>query len=109
MFLWLSQNIWTLTINHHRTRNFQNAPFFSDWLWMPLATVYTLLFYQIEPLKNGVNLILPSSIARNSSHPIQKEFLKSCEGFLRAALIVYGHPGPVWKGSYESLAMLEGN
>ena len=60
-------------------------------------------------LKKWGSLILPSSIARNSSHPIQKEFLKSCEGFLRAALIVYGHPGPVWKGSYESLAMLEGN
>jgi hypothetical protein len=28
---------------------------------------------------------------------MQKEFLKSCEGYLRAALTVYGHPGPVWK------------
>ena len=28
---------------------------------------------------------------------MQKEFLKSCEGFLRAALTVPGHPGPVWK------------
>ena len=28
---------------------------------------------------------------------MQKEFLKSCEGFLRAALTVHGHPGPVWK------------
>ena len=26
----------------------------------------TLLFYQIEPLKNGAFLILPFSIARNS-------------------------------------------
>ena len=26
----------------------------------------TLLFYQIEPLKNGASLILPSSISRNS-------------------------------------------
>ena len=26
----------------------------------------TLLFYQIEPLKNGISLILPSSIARSS-------------------------------------------
>ena len=30
-------------------------------------------------------------------HPMQKEFLKSCEGFLRAALAVHSHPGPVWK------------
>ena len=29
-------------------------------------------------------------------HPMQKEFLKSCEGFLRAALTVHGHPGSVW-------------
>ena len=28
---------------------------------------------------------------------MQKEFLKSCEGFLRAALTVHGHPGPAWK------------
>ena len=27
---------------------------------------FTLLFYQIEPLKNGAYLIFPSSIARNS-------------------------------------------
>jgi hypothetical protein len=27
-------------------------------------------------------------------HPMQKEFLKSCEGFLRAALTVLGHFGP---------------
>ena len=32
----------------------------------------TLLFYQIEPLKNGVSLILPSSITRNSSAPNAK-------------------------------------
>ena len=30
-------------------------------------------------------------------HPIQKEFLKSCEEFMRAALTVHGHPSPVWK------------
>ena len=28
---------------------------------------------------------------------MKKEFLKSCEGFLRAGLTVHGHPGPVWK------------
>ena len=31
-----------------------------------MQTITTLLFYQIEPLKNGASLILPSSIARNS-------------------------------------------
>ena len=30
-------------------------------------------------------------------HTKQKYFLNSCEGFLRAALTVPGHPGPVWK------------
>ena len=33
----------------------------------------------------------------NYRHLMQKEFLKSYEGFLRAALTVHGHPGPVWK------------
>ena len=30
-------------------------------------------------------------------HPKEKEFLKSTEGFLRVALTVPGHHGPVWK------------
>ena len=29
--------------------------------------------------------------------PKQKDFLKSREGFLRAAITVHGHQGPVWK------------
>ena len=33
----------------------------------------TLLFYQIEPFKYGVSLILPSSIARNSYAPYAKK------------------------------------
>ena len=40
----------------------------------------TLLFYKIEPKKNETSLILPSSIHSNIK---QKDFLKSCEGFLR--------------------------
>ena len=28
---------------------------------------------------------------------MQKEFFKSTEGFLRAALTGHGHPGPLWK------------
>ena len=65
------------------------------FVWLKM--IYTLLFYQIEPYRKGLFLFLPSSIARNSSAPNEKEFLKSCEGFLRAALTVHGHPGPVWK------------
>ena len=30
-------------------------------------------------------------------HQKQKEFLNSCEGFLRDALTEQGHPGPLWK------------
>ena len=36
-------------------------------------------------------------IARNSSAPNAKEFLKSCEGFLRATLTVHVHPRSVCK------------
>ena len=36
------------------------------------SVVLTLLFYQIKPLKNGVSLILPSIIARNSMAPNAK-------------------------------------
>ena len=38
--------------------------------------INTLLFYQIKPLKNGASLILPSSIARNSSAPNAKRFFE---------------------------------
>jgi hypothetical protein len=34
---------------------------------------------------------------------MQKEFLKSCEGFLRAGLTEHGHPGPVWKIAKKAL------
>ena len=43
---------------------------------------YTLLFYQIEPLKNGASLILPSSIARNSSAPNAKRIFEILWGIL---------------------------
>ena len=36
----------------------------------------TLLFYQIESSKNGVTLILPSGIARNSSAPHAKRIFE---------------------------------
>ena len=41
-----------------------------------LGFFITLLFYQIEPLKNGASLILPSSIARNSSAPNAKRIFE---------------------------------
>ena len=44
-----------------------------ETIWFPS----TLLFYQIEPLKNVVTLILSSSIARrNSSAPIAKRLFE---------------------------------
>ena len=42
----------------------------------------TLLFYRIEPLKNGPSLILPSSIARNSSAPNAKRIFQIHRGIL---------------------------
>ena len=42
-------------------------------------TFYTVIFYKIEPLKNGPSLVLPS-IHRNHK---EKEFFNSCEGFLK--------------------------
>ena len=42
----------------------------------------TLLFSQIEPLKNGALLILPSSIARNSSAPNAKMIFEIPWGIL---------------------------
>ena len=49
------------------------------------ALVYThttLLFYWIKPLKNGPSLILPSSIARNSSAPNAKRIFQILWGIL---------------------------
>ena len=42
----------------------------------------TLLFYQIETLKNGPSLILPSSIARKSSAPEAKRIFEILWGIL---------------------------
>ena len=58
-------------------------------------TYNTLSFYQIEPYKKGPSLVLPSSMARNSSAPNAKRIFEILWGF------VYG--------CYEFLAMLEGN
>ena len=71
----------------------------------------TLLFYQIEPLKNGASLILPSSIAKNSLALNAKTIFEILilEGRTNSA-----RPSrPCLKNcqngtSYEFLAMLEG-
>jgi hypothetical protein len=46
------------------------------------ARVPTLLFYQIEPYKKGPFLVLPSSIARNSSVPNAKRIFQIHQGIL---------------------------
>ena len=43
---------------------------------------YTLLFYQIKPLKNGASLISPSSITRNLSAPNAKIIFEILWGIL---------------------------
>ena len=46
------------------------------------SVVATLLFYQIEPYKKGPFLVLPSSIARNSSAPNAKRIFQIHRGIL---------------------------
>ena len=54
-------------------------------------------FTRLNLKKTGpLQFCLPALLKIHKNHT-QKEFLKSCEGFLRAALTVHGHPGPVWK------------
>jgi hypothetical protein len=54
-------------------------------------------FTRLNLKKMGsLQLCLPAFIGTHW-HPKQKEFLKSCEGFVKAALTGHGHPGPFWK------------
>ena len=46
------------------------------------CSLFTLLFYQIEPYKNKPFLVLPSSIARNSSAPNAKRIFQIHRGIL---------------------------
>ena len=62
------------------------------YLVQEVARQRTLLFYLIEPQKNGPFLDLPSSLCNR--HPKQKEFLNSCAGFLRVVLTGHSHPSP---------------
>ena len=58
----------------------ENKKLISNKIWY--NSTFSLLFYQIEPLKNGVSLILPSSIARNSSAPNAKRIFEILWGIL---------------------------
>ena len=49
---------------------------FSSTIHFFIHSRTTLLFYQIEPLKNGASLILPSSIARNWLAPNAKRIFE---------------------------------
>ena len=52
-------------------------------------------FTRLNVKKMGPLQFCPPALLRIHRHPMQKEFLKSCEGFLRATLTVHGHSGPV--------------
>ena len=54
-------------------------------------------FTRLNPKKKGtLQFCLPALLGIHR-HPMQKEFFRSTEGFLRAALTGHGHPGPLWK------------
>ena len=55
---------------------------------------YTLLFKQINLKKMGPLQFCLLALLEIHRHPMQKDFLKSCEGFMSDALTVHGHPGP---------------
>jgi hypothetical protein len=50
----------------------------------------TLLFYQIEPYKKGPLLVVPSSIARNSSALNEKRIFQIHRGILEGCTNVQG-------------------
>ena len=68
-----------------------------NFLLLVLAKYLKFLFYQIELSKNGVTLILPSSIARNSSAPIAKIIFEILWGILEGRTNSERPSGPVWK------------
>ena len=79
-------DIWQITdesnlCTHCVLRN-NCMEFNSIWIKRSPPNILTLLFYQIEPLKNGVTLILPSSIATNSSAPNVKRIFEILWGIL---------------------------
>ena len=66
-------------LNH---QGFHDFLVFDSFAWNDNLTIVkntnnvTLLFDQIKPLKNGASLILPSSVARNSSGPNEKRIFE---------------------------------
>ena len=76
-------------------------------------STHCYFIYQAELYKKGPFLVLPSSIAKNSSASNAKMIFEILWGVLEGRTMVPGHPGPVWKilfelGADEFLAMLEG-
>ena len=52
-------------------------------------------FTRLNPKKKGPLQFCLSALLGIHRHPMQKEFFRSTEGFLWAALTGHGHPGPL--------------
>ena len=52
-------------------------------------------FTRLNPKKKGTLQFCLPALQGIHRHPMQKEFFRSTEGFLRAALTGHGHPGPL--------------
>ena len=50
---------------------------------------------RLNPTKKGPFQFCFPALLGIHQHPMQKEFFRSTEGFLRAALTGHGHPGPL--------------
>ena len=59
----------------------------------PYSTHYH--FTRLNPKKKGTLQFCLPALQGIHRHPMQKEFFRSTEGFLRAALTGHGHPGPL--------------
>ena len=58
--------------------------------------LHTIILPNWTQKKGTLQFCLPA-LQGIHRHPMQKEFFRSTEGFLRAALTGHGHPGPLWK------------
>ena len=61
----------------------------------PICMIHTV-FYQIEPLKNGGTLILPSIIARNSSEPNVKRIFEILWGIVEIIQFIPSEESPIF-------------
>ena len=75
----LTRSMYLFSLKFQPTLNELKFP---DHLLKSLHMTSTLLFYQIEPYKKGPFLVLPSSIARNSSAPKAKIIFQIHRGIL---------------------------